>query len=809
MTMKRVAVFLFAAQPLGGSCTDSVANPIRRVVALLQKMQTQVVEQGKKEEDLYEKFQCYCKTGNSDLSASISAAEAKITQDTSSLDEAEAQSEQLKKDLAEHKASRADAKDASAKATALRKKEAATFAKEDSDHTTNIDALGRAITAIEKGASGSFLQTTAAARLRQLTIDMDMSSVDRDALSAFLSHSQGYAPQSGEITGILKQMKDTMEKDHGEILATEKQAIADYDALMAAKAKEIAANTKSIEQKTERLGQTSVDIVNLEEDLDDTTKSLRADKQFLANLGSSCDTKKAEWEARSKIRSDELLALADTIKLLNDDDSLELFKKTLPSPSLIQMRTSGAAVRKQAMQILKRASGKKDPRMELVMLALAGKGKSFDKVLKMIDDMVALLGREQTDDDDKKAYCESKLDKTDDEKKRLEQSLEDLEKSMETDKESIANLAAEIKALIAGVKALDKSVQEATETRKDENSEYKATMAANKAAKELIALAKNRMMKFYNPDLYVAPKKQELSAEQRIAVNMGSEAAPTTTPSGVAGTGITYFVQVSAHSHSAGDEAPPPPPETWGAYQKKGQEQNGVTAMMDLLVADLDKEISEMGVDEKNAQAEYETFMADSQAKRSQDSKAIADKEGTKAELEARLQKSGAEHGATTKEAYATATTIKDLHLECDWLLSAFGARKEARAGEAESLKSAKAVLSGADFALIEQSTRSKHLRGLKVAGPKGAGIPEDSMSYACAECNKHAKYLDTKDDCSCHATDIMRTFANDATKELTTDSKYGTETANTGAKELKSGWTWHCRPVSDTGVWKQCPAEQ
>jgi len=147
--------------------------------------------------------------------------------------------------------------------------------------------------------------------------------------------------------------------------------------------------------------------------------------------------------------------------------------------------------------------------------------------------------------DDKKAYCESKLDKTDDEKKRLEQSLADLEKSMENDKESIASRASDIKALIAGVKALDKSVQEATETRKDENSEYKATMAANKAAKELIGLAKNRMMKFYNPDLYVAPKKQELSAEQRIAVNMGSEAAPTTTPSGVAGTGITYFVQVS------------------------------------------------------------------------------------------------------------------------------------------------------------------------------------------------------------------------------------------------------------------------
>merc|ERR1712217_564333 len=166
-------------------------------------------------------------------------------------------------------------------------------------------------------------------------------------------------------------------------------------------------------------------------------------------------------------------------------------------------------------------------------------------------------------------YCEENLDKNEDEKKVLEQSLADLQKGMESAKENIATLTSDIAALVKGVKDLDSSVEEATETRKEENAEYKSTMAADKAAKELIGMAKNRLMKFYNPSLYVAPKKQELSAEQRIAVNMGSEAAPTTTPSGVAGTGITYFVQVSAHSHSAGDEAPPPPPETWGAYQKK------------------------------------------------------------------------------------------------------------------------------------------------------------------------------------------------------------------------------------------------
>jgi len=712
MGFTRLAFVL--AAPLGVASETALANPIRRVVTLLQKMQAQVTAEGKKEEELFEKFMCYCKTGAGDLKASIEAAENKIGADGAALEEAEAQQAQLKADLAEHKANRADAKDASAKATALRKKEAATFAKDSSDLKTNIAALGNAITALEKGAAGgSFLQTQTAARLRQLTVDMDMSETDRDALTAFLSQRQGggYAPQSGEITGILKQMKDTMEKDLADITAVEEQAIKDYDALMAAKAKEIATNTRSIETKSERLGQVSVDIVNLKEEIGDTVEALKADKKFLANLGSSCDTKKAEWEERSKTRTEELAALAETIKILNDDDALELFKKTLPSPSFIQVKVSAAMMRQRAVKVLKTARNHKDPRMDLVMLALTGKSKSFDKVLTMIDDMVALLGREQVDDDDKKAYCEANLDKAEDEKKALDNTIADLEKAIEADKDSIAKLASEISALISGIKALDKSVSEATENRKAENAEYKSTMAADKAAKELIGLAKNRMMQFYNPDLYTPAPKIELSREQRIAVNMGSEAAPTVAPSGIAGTGITYFAQVSSHSAARDLVAPPPPPETWGAYQKKGQEHNGVTAMMDLLIADLDKEMQTMGVDEKNAQSEYETFMADSQEKRALDSKSVADKEGMKAAAEARVQKLGAEHKATVKEAYGTATTIKDLHLECDWLLGSYEARKEARAGEVDSLKKAKAVLSGADYSLL-QAARTKQLRG-------------------------------------------------------------------------------------------------
>merc|ERR1719446_1716868 len=208
------------------------------------------------------------------------------------------------------------------------------------------------------------------------------------------------------------------------------------------------------------------------------------------------------------------------------------------------------------------------------------------------------------------------------------------------------------------------------------------------------------MQKFYNPSLYKAPPKRELSEEERVTLNMGGTLAPTEAPGGIAGTGIG-FMQVSAHKHMA-DGAPPPPPETFDAYSKKSQESNGVMAMMDMLVADLDKEMQEMDVEEKDAQAEYEQFTKEAAAKRVTDSKSITDKEAAKADGEATVKKETAEKYDTMKEAMATMEFLKSLHVNCDWLLQNFDVRKEARAGEIDSLKKAKAVLSGADFSLLQ-----------------------------------------------------------------------------------------------------------
>merc|ERR550532_2532504 len=241
---------------------------------------------------------------------------------------------------------------------------------------------------------------------------------------------------------------------------------------MAAKTKEVEALSASIETKTGQVGELGVQIVQLKEDLSDTEAALAEDTKFLAGLEKGCDTKKAEWEQRQKTRADELVALAETIKVLNDDDALELFKKTLPSAgaSFVQVRASALAERTRAQSLIRAARkvagdhGK--AHLDLLLLALNGQKAlnqgTFDKVIAMIDEMVAVLAKEQETDDSKKEYCSVQFDTADDKKKGLERKVSDEESAIDAAKDGIATLTEEMDALVAGIKALDKSVADAT-----------------------------------------------------------------------------------------------------------------------------------------------------------------------------------------------------------------------------------------------------------------------------------------------------------------------------------------------------------
>jgi chromosome segregation ATPase len=402
-------------------------------------------------------------------------------------------------------------------------------------------------------------------------------------------------------------------------------------------------------------------------------------------MDSTCSAKTAEWEKITQARAEEKVAIAETIKVLNDDDALEIFKKTLPSTSFVQEIANSINLKHKALGMVQELRLKSPQQMnriplDLISVALSGKKVNFEKVLKLIDSMVVILGQEQEDDNSKQEYCEKQFDFSGDKKQGLLKDLKDLEATMADNSETIGTLTDEIKALSKGIADLDKVVAESTENRKDEHQEHLEFMSSDAAAKKLLEYAKNRLNQYYNPTLYKPPS------------------------------GGAALVEISVHRADKKD-APEAAPESFKAY-KKSDDGKGVIDMLERIAGDLDKEMTEAESTEKDAQKEYEAFMTDAAEKRADDSKQLTDNEGYKADAETQLQTAKEGNMAKVKELMATDKYISGLHAECDFLITNFEVRKEARAGEIEALKNAKAILNGADLSLLQQSGIAHSLRG-------------------------------------------------------------------------------------------------
>merc|ERR1719253_1429850 len=350
------------------------------------------------------------------MSKAVEEAGQKITELKSKLEAEKAEKAQLDQELVQHKLDRESAKADLEQATSIREKEHAEFVEATGDQKANIDALGGAIEALAKGM-GAFLQAPRSPRLT--TVVQSSSQVDDEERSDLLSLLQGknpfgdYGAQSGEIVGMLKAMKDEMDKDLGGIVSGEEQAQAAFQELAAAKKEAIAASSSAIESKTKRSGDLAVAVVTTVDDIEDTTADLSETQGFLANLASSCANKKKEWQERSKMRADEVAAISEAIGVLNDDDALDLFKKTLslaqkPSSMGFLQKKSSVSAGLKARNLIQLASQGSMHHMQLDLIAAALKSKKadFSKVLGMIDNMSTLLGKEQADDDAQKSMCD-------------------------------------------------------------------------------------------------------------------------------------------------------------------------------------------------------------------------------------------------------------------------------------------------------------------------------------------------------------------------------------------------------------------
>jgi len=664
----------------------------------MQNMQKEVEAEGVKEKELYDKFMCFCDTAGAETAKAVSDAASKIEELSSKIKEESAEKNQLEQEIGEHKKDREAAKNDLAEATNLRDKEGKEFEAFAADASTNLEALSGAIPAIEKGMGGAaFLQLPVARRIVSLAQSFpDLDPMDRQDLQSFLQGSSSdetndfaEGPASGQILGILKQMKETMEANLKDATEKEATAKAGFAELSGSKSKEVEIASESIESKTVRTGQLAVSLAQATNDLEDTKVELEDNTKYGEQLKTQCKEKEEKFASESKTRNAEIAAISEAIGILNDDDALDVFKKAVPSASMVQQGQAflqrsihRASPAHRAQAILRGiAARQKSPQMNLMLyslgfkIKLANKGKTqkFDEIIKMVDNMVELLGKEQTEDDKHKEFCQSETDKAEDEEAARTTKVNSVTSELDEEEDALAAIGDEITVLTEGIAALDKAVVEATEQRKEEHAAYSEAMQMSEAAMQLLDKAKSRLNKFYNPALV-----------QYKSLDQFESSAPS-------------FVQVRAHSTSDSEmwdsESDADTQETKGSA--KGQTRN-VIALMDSIMHDIQGDMKDMENSEKSATSNYMALMEKSQASRSGDAKSVTDKEAAKAEMETKIVSIKEDLSSAKSELMNTKKYISDLAADCDFIMKNYDLRKEARANERDGLMNAKAMLSGA-----------------------------------------------------------------------------------------------------------------
>merc|ERR1719503_439442 len=641
-------------------------------------MLKQLEKEAEEDEEIYDQLACWCETNDKEKTKSIADAENHIEDLTTKIEELTAGSARLNTEIKNLDKEVAENQNALDQATAIRQKELAEFNAEEKDLLQSISALESAVTVLSKHNAGALVQmpsnhlnSIAATINYQLQkwsplLKGVLKHSERKALAAFvqnpesalIQHKAGYAPQSGEIFGILKQMKESFETNLADTQKEEMTNQNAYDELKAAKEEEIAAGQEQIDAKTQELATTDEKNAQSKEDLEDTQAQLSADEEFLAMLKEKCSTTDAEWEERQKTRQMEMEACSKALAVLSSDDAHDLFTKTF-NPSFLQQGSAAHSQQRSKASELLSAVAKKFHNPRLSTLANQVKLDAFTRVKKAIDDMVTQLIKEKEDEIKHKDFCVEEFNTNQLQTEKKEREKEDLLAKIEDLQMTIKTLTSEIDTLKSEIAEMQVQMKRAGEDREKENKDFQQTVADQRASQKLLAAALNILKGFYE-------KKESFLQKQ--------------------------------------EPAGPPPPPGFKEF-KKNAGAGGVMGMIQQIINDAKAMEAEAIRAEEDAQKAYEGFVKDTNASVDTKNKDIANKSEEKARSEEDLVQANTEKESVLIELEQLSNYNAELHASCDFILKNFEIRQTARDEEVEALKQAKAILSGADFEALIQSS--------------------------------------------------------------------------------------------------------
>jgi len=642
-------------------------NPASRIVEVLKDMQAQLQKEQDTDEEIYEKLACWCETNDKEKSKAIEDAEQHLNNLDSTIQKMIALSETLKVEIGGLEDEVAKNVKALDTASALREKQSSEFIAEEKEMVQSIQSLGAAVTVLSKHHDGSLISqktlnevaATAKAALEKhaMLLQGTITPSQKRALMTFSKVSlaqvsqpaQAYAPQSGEIFGILRQMKETFEADLSESQKEEIASAQVFAEVKAAKQAEIKAGQASLQDKKQQLANSEETLAQAREDKEDTEASLSADEKFLMNLKDKCSETDSEWEVRQKARAEELEAISKAISILHSDDARDLFSKTYSS-AFVQISRSGTNDRRKLAAAVLAEAAAKTHNPVLSSLATSVRLDAFTRVKKAIDDMVGNLIEEKDTEIKTRDNCIEELNTNEKETGKELHTKTNLQTKIEGLEMNIKGLNTTINSMKEEIAELNTQKTRASEDRQAQKADFDGTVADQRETQALLQKAYDTLKGVYES------KTADVGLIQKKAAQA--------------------------------------PPAQFDTYEKnKGG--TGVLGLLEHIMNEAKAMEAEAIKAEQDSRDAYDKFKQDTTDSIAAKQDAITDRTSEMSRDQGLLTETKSEYDGTVAELEALAKDEGDLHASCDYILKNFEARQEARDQEVEALRQAKAYLSG------------------------------------------------------------------------------------------------------------------
>ncbi|CAJ1443907.1 unnamed protein product [Effrenium voratum] len=378
-------------------------------------MKKQLEAEAEKDEEVDEKMKCWCKETMQSKEESIASTESQISSLGGSIETAAADSMRLALEVEGHESDLAKSQESLSMAEAQREKQQKTFQEEEKEMKESLTGVDAALDTLQK--KSSFLSTSASAAKRAEALDLvkKLQTKHFNLLRAphqrklMLSMASAHLdvdanPATGEVVGIMSQMKDTFETNLNQTLKEEAESALTFNGLQEAKTAEIKATQEAILSKKAQHAKADTEGARAKQDLENAQASILVDKQFLADAKEKCAAHEAEFAERVKTRNEEITGCSKAVAILSDDSARDTFGRTF-NAGFLQLSSESVP---SAASVLARAAAKSQD-ARLASLAQLVRTSAFDQVKKEIDGLVVQLKEVQQDEVKSKDSCVQRL----------------------------------------------------------------------------------------------------------------------------------------------------------------------------------------------------------------------------------------------------------------------------------------------------------------------------------------------------------------------------------------------------------------